>query len=84
MSEDTRTIGQLAQECLDIQDACNLSGVVLSFSKSIMRLRELERQGNNEYTGLINTHCICKLWADKISSLTNTQNWSGIETNASI
>lgn len=67
---DTRTLQQLAKESLDVQDACNLSGVVHGFSRSITRLRELLP---NAGTDDINTHPICVIWADKIAHLTRTQ-----------
>lgn len=68
-----RTLKQLAQEALDVQDACNLSGVVHSFSRAITDLREnLPDAGTSE----INNHPICRLWADKIAHLTHTQHAS--------
>ncbi len=67
-----RTMKQLAQEALDVQDACNLSGVVLSFGRAIGELRE-----NNPSMGTdwINSHPICCLWSDKIAHLTGTQSY---------
>lgn len=61
---------QLAQEALDVQNACNLSGVVHGFSRAITNLRELNP---SEGTDWINGHPICLLWADKIAHLTGTQ-----------
>jgi hypothetical protein len=63
----TRTLKQLAQESLDIQNASNLSGIVHSFSRAITDLRDLT--GSN-YS---NKHPINLLWADKIAHLTGTQ-----------
>jgi hypothetical protein len=63
----TRTLRQLAQESLDIQNASNLSGIVHSFSRAIMELREL---AGTDYS---NQHPINTLWADKISGLTHVQ-----------
>src|SRR5262245_49583869 len=37
---DERTIQDLAQEALDVQNACNLSGVVYGWGRSISRLRD--------------------------------------------
>lgn len=62
-----RTIKELAKEALDVQDACNLSGVVHAFSRAITDLRaNLPNAGTDE----INRHPVCVLWADKIRSLT--------------
>ena len=67
---DNRTMAQLAAEAEAVQSACNLSGVVHGFSRSISRLRELLP---NAGTDEINSHPICILWADKIAHLTGTQ-----------
>lgn len=78
MSENNklRSLQELAQEALDVQDACNLSGVVHSFSRAIIELRfhlaDLKAGGLTSTTEL-NTHPICKLWADKIAHLAGTQ-----------
>ena len=73
MGEDQRTIGDLAREALDVQDACNLSGVVHSWSRSIKRLRELCPTAGTEQ---INKSPINKLWADKVAHLTGTQSFN--------
>jgi hypothetical protein len=65
--KDERTLAQLAQEALTVQDACNLSGVVHGWSRSISRLRELlPGAGTNE----INRHPISQMWAYKIYEMT--------------
>lgn len=65
-----KTMKELAQEALNVQDACNLSGVVHGFSRAITNLRDLlPRAGTDE----INRHPISVLWADKIAHLTYTQ-----------
>jgi uncharacterized protein YqkB len=57
---------QLYKNAIDVQDACNLSGIVHSFSRDISRLRELNPgMGTDE----INSHAICVLYSDKIRSL---------------
>lgn len=71
--EDSRTLQQLAREALDVQDACNLSGVVLGFGRSIVRLRRLLEEEGKGGTPATNLHPISQLWADKIASLTRTQ-----------
>lgn len=57
---------QLYKNAINVQDACNLSGVVHSFSRDIKRLRELNpSMGTDE----INRHAICVLYSNKIMSL---------------
>lgn len=68
--EDRRTLGDLAREVLDVQDASNLSGVVHSWSKAIRRLREVLEGDGSYSTGRLNTHPISVLWADKAAMLT--------------
>jgi hypothetical protein len=68
--EVKRTLKDLAKEALDVQDACNLSGVVHSFSRVITDLREIARAEGWEDTDKINAHPVCVLFADKIVSLT--------------
>lgn len=63
-----RTLRELAQEALDVQDACNLSGVVHGFSRAMHDLCE-----HVHGTDARNRHPICVLWADKIAHLTGTQ-----------
>lgn len=70
MTEDSRTIEDLCKEAIDIQGACNLSGVVLSFSRAILRLRRIYI---DEGTDFYNSHCVCVMYSSKISSLTNSE-----------
>ncbi len=63
-----KTIKELAQEAIDVQDACNLSGVVFSFARAMTDMCE-----HVSGTDARNTHPICVLWADKIAHLTGTQ-----------
>lgn len=66
-----KTLAQLAQDALDVQCACNLSGVVHGFSRAITELRELlPKAGTDE----INQHPISILWSSKIASLTGSDN----------
>lgn len=68
----------LAQEALDVQDACNLSGVVHAWSRSITELRKLcPKLG----TDGINKHPINVLFADKVASLTGSDD-TGTITDA--
>ena len=65
-----KTLKQLADEAMRVQDACNLSGVVHSFSRAITDLRACLPEAS---TDTINGHPICVVWADKIAHLTGTQ-----------
>ena len=76
MNEDNRTMEQLGQEALLVQDASNLSGVVHSFSRAISRLRVLLREQGMESTEAVNTHPVCVLFSSKIASLTNSESMS--------
>lgn len=64
----SKTLKQLAQEALDVQNACNLSGVAQSFARVMIDLGE-HTKGTDER----NTHPVAILWADKIAHLTGTQ-----------
>jgi len=61
-----RTLKELAQEALDVQDACNLSGVAQGFAQAMIDLR---RECPGASTDWYNQHWISKLWADKINDL---------------
>ena len=61
-----RTIKELAQEAIGVQDACNLSGLVHGWSKAITELRE---QCPGAGTDTINTHPINVMWASKCRDL---------------
>lgn len=63
-----RTLKELAKEALDVQDACNLSGVAHGFARAMTDLGEHTR-GTDER----NKHPVAVLWADKIAHLTGTQ-----------
>lgn len=57
------------QNALDVQSACNLSGVVHSFSEVIERVwNEAHRLGKG--TAWVNSHPICRLYAEQIAHLT--------------
>lgn len=63
-----KTLKELAQDALNVQDACNLSGVVHGFARCMSDMMDLV-PGTTER----NTHPIAILWADKIAHLTGTQ-----------
>lgn len=67
-----KTMKELAQMALDVQDACNLSGVVHSFSEVMreLRARLQEELGDKFSTDKLNRHHVCVLFSSKIASLT--------------
>ncbi len=79
MSEDTRTMADLAREALQVQDACNLSGVVHSFSRAITRLRVLLEAEGNGGTSAVNTHPVCMLFTDKLADLARIRDYTAFE-----
>lgn len=67
----TNKLKVLAQEALDIQNACNLCGLAQRFAEVMVELNK------NDYgTDFTNQHPITKLWVDKFCHL------SGIEYNS--
>lgn len=65
-----RTLKELAQEAIEVQDACNLSGVVHGWHRSMEELCEVLRTNSNfAGTDEINHHPINKLWASKVHDL---------------
>lgn len=57
-----------------VQDACNLSGVVHSFSQAMTKIwATLEAEGRAS-TNAANSHPIAVLYASKIASLTGCSN----------
>lgn len=60
------TLTEMAQSALDVQNACNLSGVALSFAEVMMNLRRLpECQG----TAWANSHPIALLYVGKMADM---------------
>ena len=63
----SRTLQQLAQESLDIQDACDLCEVAESFAQLCVELRDWPHQTGDFRK---NRDAIVKLWISKIEHLT--------------
>lgn len=59
-----KTLKELAEECLQVQDACNLVAVANGMGRSISRLRDLLGDWDVAYR-----HPITRLWVDKLASL---------------
>lgn len=68
-------IEKLAKEACQVQDACNLSGVVYAFADACRTMKWIQNQrrfGNDWYA----SHPIVRVWVDKIASLTDLQDLS--------
>lgn len=72
LSDDQRNVlRKICQNALDVQCACNLSGVVHSFSNDVTKLWDICRAVTGQGTDWVNTHPVCVLYADKIVSLSS-------------
>lgn len=70
MSTDPRSLKQLAQEAMDVQNACNPLGVSKSYAKAVQELRSrLELDNLPCDTDSICVHPVNQLWASKLHSL---------------
>jgi hypothetical protein len=73
------TYQELAQQALNVQDACNLSGVAHAFS-SAMDVLWAEARKRGEGTDWINHHPIVSLFIDKLESLNHGGNHNTVIT----
>lgn len=73
----SKTLKQLAQEALDVQDACNLCGVAQAFARAMRDLGDYTN-GTDER----NRHPITVVWLDKMNSLAGIQEYSSGITKA--
>lgn len=60
----SRTLSELAQEALDVQNACNIAGVARSFAKAVSDLTE-HTSGTDEW----NRHPITRAWVSKMADM---------------
>jgi len=60
------TLKQAAQSALDVQDACNLSGVVFSFARAMQAICDSPERGDTESR---NNHPIVTMYLLKLSEL---------------
>lgn len=67
---DKRSMKELAEEALFIQNACNLSGLVFGLERTMRRFNALNPGMGTDKR---NTHPIFVLWTDKLASLTGAQ-----------
>jgi len=59
---------------IDVQSACNLSGVVFSFSRVMNKICK-EAEKNKHGTDWKNNHPICRLFAEQIYHLTREKDY---------
>ena len=69
-----KTLQQLAQESLDIQDACNSCGLAQRFAKVMIELGEY-----TSGTDARNAHPIVKMWISKFEHLAGLDQSMSIE-----
>jgi hypothetical protein len=67
------TLQQAAQQALDVQNACNLSGVVHSLDQIVREVLWPEADRLGKGTDFVNTHPIVSMFLDKLASLNRTQ-----------
>jgi hypothetical protein len=79
MNTPKRSLKELAQESLSIQNACNMVGLSLAFRNMLLDLSHHLHDGN-----LVNHHPIVILWLDKFSSLAGIQVLTDPPHNAAI
>lgn len=68
MTTEKKSYEDLWNEANDVQDACNLSGVVHSFSRAMTRLWEIARE-EGKGTEWVNSNPVTRLYASKITHL---------------
>lgn len=66
----SKSIRHLMQQALQVQDACNLSGVLYSWAEAMRELRDMDPDHDTEF---YNTHPLNVLYASKVSSLTGCE-----------
>lgn len=67
------TLQEAAQEAIVVQDACNLSGVVHSFSRILTEVLWPEARKQEKGTDWVNRHPISIMFSSKIASLTHSE-----------
>lgn len=67
---------QLYELALDVQNACNLSGVVHAFSRAVSGLWKVVNDDPSKGRGTewVNRHPVCLLFTDKLADLSGSSN----------
>lgn len=74
-----RTMKEMCQEALDVQNAYNLSGVIHAWSRLFPDLRaQVERLLDRDFTTeKLNQHPVCILFSSKVADLTHSERDGG-------
>jgi hypothetical protein len=67
------TIKRAAETALQVQDGCNLSGILQSFNEIVKDSLWPAAREEGKGTDWINQHPICTLFLDKLASLNQSQ-----------
>ena len=67
------TLQDAAKEAIQVQDACNLSGVLRTFDAIVMDVLWPEARRLGKGNEWVNEHPICYLFLDKLLSLNGCQ-----------
>ena len=67
------TIQQAAQQALDVQNACNLSGVLRTFNEVVSEVLWPESRRNGGGTRFVNLHPIATLFLYKLAALNGSE-----------
>jgi hypothetical protein len=70
------TIQEAAQTALDVQDACNLSGVLASFKEIVHEVLWPEARRLGKGTEWVNNHYVVTLFLSKLTDLNHNQDFS--------
>ena len=68
-----KTLKEAAETALLIQDGCNLSGILRSFTEIVMDTLWPAAREQGQGTDWVNQHPICTLFLDKLVSLNRSQ-----------
>ena len=77
-----KTIKEAAETALQVQDGCNLSGILRSFNDIVKDTIWPAAQEQGKGTDWVNQHPICTLFLDKLASLNRTQCLCGDNMNS--
>ena len=68
-----KTIKEAAETALQLQDGCNLSGILRSFTEIVMDTLCPAAREQGKGTEWVNQHPICAILLDKLASLNRSQ-----------
>jgi hypothetical protein len=68
-----QTLKQAAETVILVQNGCNLSGILQSFTEVVMETLWPAAREQGKGTDWVNQHPICTLFLDKLASLNRSQ-----------